>query len=528
MTALWQKFQDLIHTRPKLSCFIAGSLASLAMAPTFFWPLLMLGLCTAALAMSRIEKPMRGAWCTFWFGMGFFIFGLYWIANALLIKIEDYWWVMGFAIFGLPLLLSICWFIAGWITVRLSKPQTLARSFLWLTLLALAEYGRAFNLTGFPWNLFGYTWGFSDALMQGASLGGAYFVTALTIFWMASPLLVWQAFAHKKLRYALGITAIASFAVYFAYGAIRLASHPTELRDDVGIVIVQPNLSQDEKWEATQALGHFMRHIRIMEKAIAEIGTDGPYKSVAFVWPETSIDESLLFGVPAAPKAIVDTLSPLPYKTTLISGIWREDGKDPVTARPRYFNSISGLVIKENKVSLETLYDKHHLVPFGEFLPMEQTFNLTPVVGFAGFQWGTGPKVLQSEIVPPYAAMICFEAVYPWYGASEGAEWLINTSNDGWYGDTPGPYQHLTMTRFRAIEQGKPIARSATTGISAMIDAYGRVVQKLPYLEQGYVLSALPKTASSPTVYTITKEALFFILILLGCGIFTHFYRKGI
>lgn len=527
MKAVIEKLQGFIARKPKLTCFLAGAVSSLAMAPTYYLPLLMLGICAALWVMKDIEKPMRGAWCTFWFGMGFFIFGLYWIANALLIKIEDYWWVMGLSIFGLPLLLSICWFIAGWITVRISKPNTLARSFLWMSLLALAEYGRAFNLTGFPWNLFGYTWGFSDAMMQSAALGGAYFTTALTIFWMATPVLAWQAWGDKRLRYGIIGTAVASIVTCYAFGALRLADNPTVLRDDVAVAVVQPNISQDEKWEATQVLDHFMKHVGIMEDAIKEIGTASTYKSVAFVWPETSIDESLLMGVPDAPRALVETLSPLPYKATLVSGIWRQEGEQG-TQHPSYFNSVGGLVMKDGKISLETLYDKHHLVPFGEFLPMEELLNLTPVVGFAGFQWGHGPAVQKSEAVPPYGVMICFEAIFPWYAKSEGGEWLVNTSNDGWYGDTPGPYQHLAMTRFRAVEQGKPIARAATTGISAVIDSYGRVVKSLPYQTQGHIVSGLPKMASSPTLYTILGESLYFLLIGLGCVVFAHFWRKGI
>ncbi len=211
------KLAALSFRFPKLMCFLSGSLSALAMAPTYYWPILMAAMSLVVLVISRIERPMQGAWCIFLFGMGFFIFSLYWIANALLIKIENYWWVMGMSAFGLPLLLSICWFIAGWITVRISKPNSLARSVLFLSLLALAEYGRAYNLTGFPWNSFGYLWGFSEPMMQISSLGGAYFVTILTIFWMGLPALLWQARAQKTIAIAFAGVAVASFVASFAF-----------------------------------------------------------------------------------------------------------------------------------------------------------------------------------------------------------------------------------------------------------------------------------------------------------------------
>ncbi|MBU6235489.1 MAG: apolipoprotein N-acyltransferase, partial [Alphaproteobacteria bacterium] len=485
---------------PKWTCFLGGSVASLAMAPTFYWPLLIVGMWAVLYSMAGLERPKRGAWCTFAFGMGFFIFGLYWIANALLIKIEDYWWVMGLSIFGLPLLLSICWFIAGWVCVKLTKPHTLARSFLFMALLGLAEYGRAYNLTGFPWNLFGYSWGFSLPMMQFASIGGAYGLTALTIFWAALPFLLWQARGYKKVQAVFAIVGGLSLISCFAYGYARLSSHPTEYRDDVGVAVIQPNITQDEKWEPEKALEHFLRHVDLMKQANVEFDAMTPApKTVAYVWPETSIDESLFLGVPDAPRSLLNAMTGHAYTPTVISGFWREQGRNAKN-RPNYYNSVAGIVISDNKLKLDTMYDKHHLVPFGEFLPMEQLLDLTPVAGFAGFQWGPGPRVQQSSVVPPYGVMICFEAIFPWYAKGEGDEWIVNTSNDGWYGDTPGPYQHLTMTRFRAAEQGKPIARAATTGISALIDPYGRVVGKKPYQEQGFIVSKLPKPTDDPTI----------------------------
>jgi apolipoprotein N-acyltransferase len=178
---------------------------------------------------------------------------------------------------------------------------------------------------------------------------------------------------------------------------------------------------------------------------------------------------------------------------------------------------------------LDDVYYKHHLVPFGEFLPLEDVLNLTPLVGFAGFQRGPGPRVLRGhDLATGIAPMICFEAIFPWYAKSPDADWLVNTSNDGWYGNTPGPYQHLAMTRLRAIEQGIPVVRSATTGISAVIDAYGRIIESLPYGTEGSIVTPLPSKTAVQTPYSQYGESLFFIAFTICCCVFLGSRRIGI
>ncbi len=525
-----QKLNALTLRWPKWSCFFMGLVSAFAMPPFHVWPALALGLSMAVIIIGRQGNPWRGGWCTFFYGVGFFTMGLWWIANALLLDLTDYWWAIVFSVFGLPVLLSLLWFVAGYVTCRFTRPNTLARGLLILTTIAAAEYGRAFNLSGFPWNLFGYMWSNVPPVMQLASLGGAYFVTALTFLWMGFPALARLASPSVRRVVILAAVVLTTFVGGYVWGAIRLAYHPTTYRDDIAVAIVQPNLTPDEKWEADAALPHFMRHVNISEQALDSIkDPEGKIKSVAIVWPETSLDERLLLTVPEAPKALLALMGGHPYQTRLVSGLWREVASDTGTHMPNYYNSIGAVsVTSDNKLNLDDLYDKHHLVPFGEYVPLEETLGLTPLVGFAGFKWGTGPKVLHSSGLPPFAPMICFEAIFPWYATSPGAEWLVNTSNDGWYGNTAGPYQHLTMTQFRAVEQGKPVARSATTGISAVIDPYGRVVQSLDYHRRGYLVSALPTYIEKGTLYAMFGESLFFLMIALGVAVFLHLRLKQI
>lgn len=528
------KLNALTIRFPKWSCFIIGLIAAFAMPPFHIWPLLAFGLSMAVIIVSRQSNPWRGGWCAFYFGVGFFTMGLWWVANALMLDLTEYWWAIGFSILGLPVLLSLLWFVAGYVACRLARPHTLARGVLFLTLLCAAEYGRAFNLSGFPWNLFGYMWGNVPPLMQLASLGGAYFVTALTVLWMGLPALARLAsfdaeHARKRVLVLAGVTLV-TFIGGYTWGALRLVNHPTQMRTDVGVAIVQPNITPDEKWEVDKTLPHFMRHVNIAQQAIDTKNIkDGGFKTVLLVWPETSLEERLIMTVPEAPQALIKLMGNHPYQTRLVSGLWREVPAETPGRLPGYFNSIGVVsVTSDGKLNLDDLYDKHHLVPFGEYVPLEKTLGLTPLVGFAGFGWGSGPKVLRSDGMPPVSPMICFEAIFPWYGASQGAEWLVNTSNDGWYGNTAGPYQHLVMTQFRAIEQGKPVARSATTGISALIDPYGRVVQSLPYNRSGFIAGALPAYLRQGTLYTMFGEALFFLMLTVGAAVFIHLRMRKI
>lgn len=519
MSTIIERLKSPIQNYPKTVSLFSGIISALAMAPTFYWPLLLIGVSLLVLAVSKIERPFQAAWSLFMFGMGFFTLGLYWIANALMLRIEDYWWAIAFCTLGLPVLLSLLWFVAGYVTVRLTAANTLARACLLLTLWAAAEYGRAFNLSGFPWNLFGYAWGFSEPIMQVAALGGAYLLTALTMMWMATPALLWIARGQRLRQGVIAAVTILSFGASWAYGAHRLSANPTQLRDDTMIVDVQPNIAQDEKWEPEKVMIHFMKHVELTREALAKIVPNDKLKSVAVIWPETALDESLIMQVPDAPKAILSLMHDFPFPIRLVTGLWRESAPSGPGKGPRYYNSLAIISPQDGKLNLDALYDKHHLVPFGEFLPMEKLLNLTPLVGFAGFQWGTGPKTLQSEGLPPVAPTICFESIFPWYAASPGAEWMVNTANDGWYGNTSGPYQHLTMNRYRAVEEGKPMVRSTTTGVSAIVDSYGRVVQSLPYLTSGAIVSALPAAATRPTLYSQYGEALFFIMIFAGVAL---------
>lgn len=508
----------MIFKYPKTACVIAGALCAFAMAPFYAYPLMMIGISLALAVLIKQDKASTGGWCMFAFGMGFFTLGLWWIANALLIDVKTYWWAVGFSVLGLPAVLSAFWFVPGYLATRFSKSNTLGRAVLALILLGVMEYGRAFIFTGFPWNLFGYMWAGAPAIAQTAALGGVYLLTLLTLFWMAAPVLLWQARQHTKIFYATAFLIIASFAGAFAYGTTRLQNE-VATHKDIAVAIIQPNLKPDEKWEAKKAIANVMTHIAMTKSAIESIKPTDDLKTVAIVWPETALDEGMLNALPDVAGMVANSLKSKDFSVELVTGLGRQTPAD-ANNKAGYYNSLAMLSNADGVLRADAVYDKHHLVPFGEYIPFEEIVKLTPVVGFDGFKRGPGPRTLHANGLPGATPMICFEAIFPWYAKSDDAQWLINTSNDGWYGNTPGPYQHLAMTQFRAIEQGKPVVRAATTGVSAVIDPYGRIIESLGYEKRGTIVSALPQKLSENTLYSRTGELAFFML--LG-GVFVGF-----
>lgn len=519
-----EKFLNSLYRHPYLACVIAGCVSALAMAPANWWPLLALTISVLVLIVQRMENPKHGALCLFLFSMGYFTCGLYWVANALKVN-ASFAWAIPFAMLGLPLLLSVLWVVAGYASVKFSKPNSAARAFLFLTLLCLAEYGRAFNFSGFPWNLLGYTWADHLPMLQITALGGIYLLNGLTIYWAATPALLLTMRGRKNLQIAVCAFTFATIAAAYAYGINRLNHNPTQLRDDVIATIIQPNIKQEEKWDADKALANFNQHIDLSRQALNRIKPTSALKSVALIWPETALDDSLLTHIPQTDKALIRLLRPHAYNLTLVSGLFREEEDQ---GKAHYYNSLGVVSVRKSQLTLEDAYDKHHLVPFGEYLPFENQLHLTPLVGFAGFAAGPGPRVIHPANLPPFSSMICFEAIFPWYAKAPEADWLVNTSNDGWYGDTPGPYQHLVMTRVRAIEQGIPIIRSATTGISAVIDSYGRIVDSLPYQKDGAVVSYLPEKITDGTTYGHQGEAWFFVYLAFIASLFAISRHKRI
>lgn len=502
-----------------LLSFVAGALCVLAMPPYGWWIMLGLGL-PVLLALLITTRNLKTAFAEAWlFAFGYFGFGLSWVANALLVEGNPYVWVYPLALAGLPALLAMFYGVLG-VAIKYFTPGKNAVAWCaFIGGLSFTEWLRGHLFTGFPWNLYGYAWNSSLAVAQSVSLFGSYGLTALTILLASLPALWWLKISSPKSRLLITSTTLGLFLVLFMWGHARLASHPLEFRNDVTLKIVQPNIPQADKWNYDKAAENFRKLMDLTQPDETTVNTP-----TIIIWPETAVVERAI-NHPDTLQFMRNTLQRYPRAAYLSTGILRSDSATDYTTR--YYNS---LVTYDRNMNVITVYDKSHLVPFGEYMPYRQYIPLTALSGFDGFQAGAGPETQSVDKLLNISPQICYEVIFPGVrinGNSAPSDLIINVTNDGWYGDSAGPRQHLAMGRFRAIEEAVPLARSANTGISGLFDAYGRLVSSAPLNEAHTLNMALPKRGSS--LYPIFGDLPFiFFVISILLIVIVFVIRRGI
>jgi len=508
----------------------AGALSVLALAPFFLWPVLFVtmpvlvwlvdGARGAAVrdCLPDVYGATRRAFSAGWlFGLGYFAAGLFWIGEAFLVEAEIFAWLMPFAVTILPAGLALFWGLATAAAQRfwhqgLSRVLTLAVS------LGAIEWIRGHIFTGFPWNALGYMLTSTDALMQSAAVFGVYALSLWAVLIFAAPLVLLadagaepaadNGAARAKCRPAVAALAIAGLPLVLAWswGAIRLASDDAPDVAGVQFRIVQPSIPQRDKWLGEKQGDIFRAHLGLSrQKATGEVDDLSGITHV--VWPEAAMP----FRPLDHPEALETIKGLLGTSVYLFAGALRvaapppaADGVAVPSGRPKAFNS---LMVFGPGGGLVALYDKIHLVPFGEYLPWQSTLEwiglqqLTRQRG--GFSTGPQPRQpLRVAGLPPVIILICYEAIFPGEAVqtAERPGLIINVTNDGWFGNTTGPRQHFHQSRVRAVEEGLPLIRSANNGISAMVDAKGRVRSKLGMNERGVIDTTLP-AALPATLY---------------------------
>lgn len=503
MTSLLHPLSRWLESRsPKqdyLICFAMGALNALAMPPVYFVPILLV---TFPALLRLLDKCMTSKQVflkTFLFFFAFHVFGLYWINFALFVDFANNWWVLPFALSGLPALMAVYPAIGALIWHRLAWHGS-ARILLLIVLFAASDWIRGWAFTGFPWNLWGYTWVAFEPMLQSAALIGMYGMTLLTLIFAFLP-----AFFFKNTADRFGkIFCIAFVVVVFcllAWGTGRLQTDLPESNHPFIIRIVQPNIAQQAKWAPDTR----EQHERILWGLSLQTAQQTPHM---VVWPETSLPLVNTGDVRRLEYMLQEAFHP---GTMLAAGV-AEIETDPATEQTSVYNRI-GFYHPDGKRA--GFYDKFHLVPFGEFLPFEQYWPVKPVA-FSGGSMTAGPGVRTFHIgnVPAFSALICYEVLFPGETVLETdrPQWILNSTNDAWYGNTSGPYQHLAITRARAVEEGLPVVRAANTGISAMIDPMGRIVDSLPLNAQGIIDRALPASLE-PTIFARCGNWIFFAML---------------
>ena len=446
---------------------LAGASVALSQAPLLAWYLAFPGLIWALLRMSRPQNG-SGAWWAGWFvGAGYFGTYLNWIVSPFLIDPWVYGWMAPFAWGIMAFGLGLFWGLAGTLAVRLPN-----RVLGLAAMLAAAELLRGYIFTGFPWAQIGHLWLGSWA-EQNVAFVGATGLTVLTLLAAALPLL------HKLWG---GIGAGAMVVGLFALGGGH-ANGPELANRAVSLRLVQPNAEQHLKWDPDQARVLFQRQLQFTAEGTAADLT---------IWPETAVPYLLEYS-----PEVAGMITAASGGNPVAIGIQRVEGN-------RGWNSLRVL---QGEGVLSATYDKFHLVPFGEYMPMGDLLQDWFGIGaFAaqvgnGYSAGKGPAVLDlgpklGKVLP----LICYEAVFPAIPRMvERPDWILQVTNDAWFGTLTGPFQHFQQSRLRAIEMGLPLVRVANTGMTAVIDARGRVDPALPfgtaaYLDVPRLAMALPAT----------------------------------
>ena len=494
------------------------------MPPFFLSPVLFLTLPVlvwlidgaAAAGLSRRQTVMRAAGAGWWFGFGYFLLGLFWIGEAFLVEAEVFAWLLPFAVLLLPAGLALFTALAAG-AARLAWSPGIARVLVLALALASAEWLRGHVLTGFPWNVLGYALTWPLPLMQSASVFGIYGLTLLCVAIFAGPLVLIADASAGPARTRAIVRAVALALVplltLYGLGIWRLSTGPAPMLDNVRVRIVQASVPQRDKWRPDKQRQIFEDQLALSRRDAA--GRQDDLAGIThLIWPEAAMP-FLPLEHPEALAAIGDLL---PAGTQLLSGALRL--KKPPSGAPTR-EGYNSLMVFGDTGRLEQTYDKIHLVPFGEYLPLQallESIGLEQLTRWrGGFASGPVPRPLLSiPGLPPVGALICYEAIFP-TAIVQGEQrpgLLINVTNDGWFGDTTGPWQHFHQTRVRAVEEGLPIIRSANNGVSAVIDAQGRVVAMLNLNARGVIDSQIPASIGA-TVYATAGDSTFLILALI-------------
>ncbi len=500
-----------------LAAIAIGAAAALALAPWYLWPLMVLGY-GGLLWLLQGTAHTKAAFFQGWaFGIGYFLVGLHWVGHAFMVDAARFGWLMPFALFALAAGLGLFPALAAACTQRLSAPgisRLLAFTLFW----GLSEWLRGTILTGFPWLLSGHVWAASEFSLQAAAYLGASGLGLLAVLAAAAPALILSTQpGSRKPGLMAGAAALALVVLTLTLSQARLQAAETSHHPGVRLRMVQAGIAQADKWRPELRDRHLALYL---ELSLSADGAGQPADFSHLIWPETATP----FFLAADQRRSSAIARLLPPESLLITGSPRRGG---TKERPlRLYNSIYSL---DNSGVATAVYDKFHLVPFGEYLPFRAVMarlGLDKLAhGAVDFSPGAEPGLVSLPGLPSFRPLICYEIIFPREIETKGEThnsngrpaWLLNLTNDAWFGSNFGPRQHLAIARVRAVELGLPVIRVANTGISAVIDPHGRITSQLPLSVAGVIDSHLP-SALPKTLYASFGDGIFALLCLLLAG----------
>jgi apolipoprotein N-acyltransferase len=464
-----RRVRGLRGRRADAAAAVLGCVAASALPPVYVLPALLVAFPGLMALIDGATGIVGAARRGFWFAFTLHVIGLYWVTEAILFEAARFWWLIPLAVPALAATLAVFAAVAAAVA-RIAAPgwpRIAAFAGAW----TLADLARQFVLTGFPWNPLGSVWALpgmlGDLAIQPASLVGAHGLTFATICGASA-----VALGRRGLLVAVGL-----MACWLGFGAVRLgADRPSD--PTVDVAIIQGNVAQGQKWDQSRRLEIFRHYLELTREAVRSEAASG--RKLVIIWPETA-SPFLLAEDQAARSAIVTAAGP---DAITLAGSVRFGADD----KPR-----NSLVAVGPTGGVLAVYDKWHLVPFGEYQPDWFPIPIQVVPG-GGFGAGPGPKTIAVEGLPPFGALICYEAIFAGeiVSASARPAWLVNITNDAWFGNSSGPRQHLVTARLRAVETGLPLVRAANTGISAIFDGQGHELGRLGLGTSGILEESLP------------------------------------
>ena len=476
-----------INFKVFIAAFFIGCFVAFGQAPWSFFPVSIVGL-IGLFALTTYFKSHSIEKIIFIFGFGYFSLTLHWVVQPFLVETKYYGWLAPFGFLTLVTLCSSFWTITTYFVLSLSR-SSLSLSIAFS--LTLGEFIRSYAFSGFPWGLVGYIW-LDTPLAQLAGWIGPLGLTGFTFLIAGIPFSINNSFR-----------VLPTFSVIFLVSIIIAVLRMDNIEQSSSkkvVRLVQPNAVQKKKWDPNFAPIYF--------KKLLSFSSEKSNQNLDLVvWPETAIVPWL----DDASKELATISESIPLGADLIFGIRRHE-------KNKIFNS---LILLSNDGVVKEKYDKYHLVPFGEYIPVLRFLSDHNILfqnnyDTFGFSSGSGAKILSSKIglIRP---LICYEAIFfQEINNNPRPNFLVNLTNDGWLGSWAGPKQHLQQVRMRAIEQGLPVIRSANTGISAVIDPYGKVIESIPLDSDGYVDVNLPSRLNE-TLYSKLGETLFLISLFFWC-----------
>jgi apolipoprotein N-acyltransferase len=470
---------------------LAGMVASLCLPPFGLVPLIA-ALSWPALGIARARSSLSAARIGAAAGFGWFLASTWWISLSLFASNEGYWPVLPFAVFGIPALLMLFWIPAALLARRFGVYPA-SRLVWFLVLLTLCEWGRGYIATGFPWNAPGYLFSAHISLLQSASVLGLFGLTLVALAFALVPAF-WVVGWRKSAAVILLVLPLMAVAGHIRLTDLPASEGASEANRPKWVRLVQPMVAQDEKWNKQRRPEHLA--------TLQSLSRDSMPVPQLVIWPESAFAGLLNDEADLLSETVWSTL---PFDGWLISGVPRLDSQS------RLFNS-AALIRANGKI--EMLYDKRRLVPFGEFVPFRDFLPFADIIaGPTDFSAGAKNAIFSVSGYGRIQMLICYEAIFPGVAAGPGPrpDILVNITNDGWFGDSPGPWQHLAQARMRAVEEGIPMVRVANTGVSAAFDGAGRQLAMIGLGEQGFVDVDIPP----PLEVTIYAELRQLILILI-------------